>query len=117
VGGVAAAGTATLPSIGTSDLLVVVSTPMDADRCKAVPAVGANLAVIVHVPLGARELPGVQVVEAMLKSALSPPVATVITLLVANVSGAVPVLRRVTVALDEAPMAVALKVAPPGLGE
>jgi threonine/homoserine efflux transporter RhtA len=117
VGGDAAAGTETFPSIGTNDLLLVVSTPMDADRCRDAPAVGANFAAIVQLPLGARELPSMQVVESMLKSALSPPVAIVMALLVANVSGAVPVLRRVTVALDEAPTAVALNIAPPGLGE
>ena len=37
----------------------------------------------------------------------------VTALFVANVSGAVPVLRIVTVAFDEAPTAVAVKIAPP----
>jgi hypothetical protein len=114
VGGAAAAGTETEPCIGTSEVLVVVAIPIDAVRVSDAPAAGVNVAVIVQLPLlGASVLPGLQVADAIRKSVASPPVAIVTALFIANVSGAVPVLRMVTVAFDEAPTAVAIKIAPP----
>jgi hypothetical protein len=114
VGGAAAAGTETEPCIGTSEVLVVVAIPIDAVRVSDAPAAGVNVAVIVQLPLlAASVLPGLHVADAMRKSVASPPVAMVTALFVANVSGAVPVLRIVTVAFDEAPTAVAVNIAPP----
>ena len=104
----------TEPCIGTSEALVVVAIPIDAVRVSDAPAAGANVAVIVQLPLlAASVLPGLHVADAMLKSAASPPVAIVTALFIANVSGAVPVLRIVTVAFAEVPTAVAVNIAPP----
>jgi len=94
-------------------VVVVVASPTEAVRVSEEPAVGVKVTLIVQLPeLGCSVVAG-QLDVATRKSAASPPVAIVTALLVANVSAAVPVLRIVTVALAEAPIAVAGNIAPP----
>jgi hypothetical protein len=113
VGGVAVAACATTePATGTSEVAVVVVTPIDAVRVKDVPACGSKVTLIEQLPLfGCRVAPG-QVDAVMRKSAASPPLAIVIALFVTKTRSPVPVFVIVTVDDAVAPTDVAGKIGP-----